>query len=348
MSLAPRLAAVRLLAILAVAAFGLVGRVAQAAPSQQSTAAVMIRGFKFEPAATTVAVGTVVTWTNHDTAPHTATSVTAGKFDTGTIESNQSKSVTLNEAGTFEYLCSIHPQMRGTLTVTAAQAPAPAAQATAAAPAAQATAAAPAPQATAAAPAAAPATDMMLSAALLGGPEEVPNPGDPDGTGTSTVTLKAAGGQVCWDTRVANITLPAAASHIHRGARGVAGPVVVPLTPPGADGRASGCAAVEAGLLNEIGQNPAGFYVNVHTSDFPAGAVRGQLAVGAAAPAPAPAAAPGTPAQLPPTGEAPAPVALPDTGMSDSPASLLAGVALLILLAGLGVSWSVRRRTSTQ
>ncbi|MDQ4075117.1 MAG: cupredoxin domain-containing protein, partial [Chloroflexota bacterium] len=148
MSLAPRLAAVRLLAILAVAAFGLVGRVAQAAPSQQSTAAVMIRGFKYEPAATTVAVGTVVTWTNQDTAPHTATSVTAGKFDTGTIEQNQSKSVTLNEAGTFEYLCSIHPQMRGTLTVTAAQATtAPAPQATAAAPAPQATAAAPAPQA---------------------------------------------------------------------------------------------------------------------------------------------------------------------------------------------------------
>ena len=357
MSLAPRLAAVRLLAILAVAAFGLVGRVAQAAPAQQGTAAVMIRGFKFEPAATTVAVGTVVTWTNQDTAPHTATSVTAGKFDTGTIEQNQSKSVTLNEAGTFEYFCQIHPQMRGTLTVTAAQAPAPAAQATAAAPAAQATAAAPAAQATAAAPAAqapaaqAPAAaapgaaaDMMLSATLLGGPEEVPNPGDPDGTGTSMVTLKAAGGQVCWDTRVANITLPAAASHIHRGARGVAGPVVVPLTPPGADGRASGCAAVEAGLLNEIAQNPAGFYVNVHTSDFPAGAVRGQLAAGAASPAPAR----GAPAQLPPTGEASAPVALPDTGMSDVPGTLLASVALLILLAGLGVSWSVRRRTSTR
>jgi len=368
MSLAPRLAAVRLLAILAVAAFGLVGRVAQAAPAQQGTAAVMIRGFKFEPAATTVAVGTVVTWTNQDTAPHTATSVTAGKFDTGTIEQNQSKSVTLNEAGTFEYFCQIHPQMRGTLTVTAAQAPAPAAQATAAAPAAQATAAAPAAQATAAAPApaaqataaapaaqapaaqataaAAPAAaaDMMLSATLLGGAEEVPNPGDPDGTGTSMVTLKTAGGQVCWDTRVANITMPAAASHIHRGARGVAGPVVVPLTPPGADGRASGCAAVEAGLLNEIAQNPAGFYVNVHTSDFPGGAVRGQLAAGAATPAPAR----GAPAQLPPTGEAPAPVALPDTGMSDGQGTLMVGVALLILLAGLGVSWSVRRRTSTR
>ena len=100
MSLAPRMAVVRIVAILTLAAFGLVGRAAQAAPSQQAAAAVMIQGFAFNPATVTVAVGTVVTWTNHDTATHTATSTTASKFDTGTIEQNQARSVTLNEAGT--------------------------------------------------------------------------------------------------------------------------------------------------------------------------------------------------------------------------------------------------------
>jgi LPXTG-motif cell wall-anchored protein len=313
MSLSPRMAAGRLFTIVALAAFALVGRSAHAAPAQQATAAVMIQGFKFDPATLSVAVGTVVTWTNHDQAPHTATSVVDGKFTTGTIDPGGSKSVTLTEAGTFDYFCQIHPNMKATLTVTAA-------------------AAAPA-------PAPAPAADVMLGATLMGGTNEVPNPGDPDGNGTSMVTLKAATSEVCWDTKVANITLPAAASHIHRGAAGVAGPVVVPFTAPDANGVSSGCAKADPALITEIAQNPAGFYVNVHTSDFPAGAVRGQLAVGAPAPAPAPVPAPAPPAP------APAPVALPDTGMSDS-TGMLAGLGLLILLAGLGLTWSARRRTS--
>lgn len=310
MSPSPRMAFGRMLTVVALAAIALVGRSAHAAPFQQGTAAVMIQGFKFDPATLSVPVGTTVTWTNHDKAPHTATSVVDGKFNTGTIDPDGSKSVTLNEAGTFEYFCQIHPNMKATLTVTAA----------------------------APAPAPAPAADVVLGATLMGGSNEVPNPGDADGTGTSMVTLKASTGEVCWDTKAANITLPAAASHIHRGARGAAGPVVVPFTAPDASGVSSGCAKVDAALITEIAQNPAGFYVNVHTSDFPGGAVRGQLAVGAPAPAPAP-------PQLPVTGEAPTPVALPDTGMRDS-TGMLAGLGLLILLAGLGLTWSARRRAS--
>ena len=49
------------------------------------------------------------------------------------------------------------------------------------------------------------------------------------------------------------------------------------LVTPDADGNVMGCATADRALVKEILQNPAGFYVNVHTSDFPAGAVRGQL-----------------------------------------------------------------------
>ncbi len=118
MPLTPCKALVRLVTIVALVPFVLVGRSAQSAPSHQSTAVVIIQDFRYHPATLTVAVGTVVTWTNRDPVPHTATS-TAGTFDTGPIEQNQSKSVTLNEVGTFEYFCEIHPPMRGTITVTA-------------------------------------------------------------------------------------------------------------------------------------------------------------------------------------------------------------------------------------
>ena len=118
---------------------------------------------------------------------------------------------------------------------------------------------------------------MELSAKLMGGAEEVPNPGDPDGMGTSTVSLNSDSGQVSFTINVSNITLPAAAAHIHEGARGVAGGVVVPLTAPDANGAASGSAAVDAALMQRMMDNPARFYVNVHTTAHPQGAIRSQL-----------------------------------------------------------------------
>jgi hypothetical protein len=115
-----------------------------------------------------------------------------------------------------------------------------------------------------------------LSATLTGA-AEVPGPGDADGTGTAMLRLRLGQGQICHMLSVSNITLPATAAHIHVGAANVAGPVVVPLTTPDADGNVSGCVAADRALVKQILMNPAGYYVNVHTSDFPAGAVRGQL-----------------------------------------------------------------------
>ncbi len=116
--------------------------------------------------------------------------------------------------------------------------------------------------------------------ATLTGAVEVP-PGDPDGSGTATLILNHGQGTLCFELFVENITLPASAAHVHVGPVGAAGPIVVPLTPPDASGRSSGCVDVVnpegVDLIQAIIQHPGLFYVNVHTPDFSAGAVRGQL-----------------------------------------------------------------------
>ena len=110
--------------------------------------------------------------------------------------------------------------------------------------------------------------------AVLSGANEVP-PADPDGSGTAHVTVNPGIGEVCFDISVANIGM-AVASHIHHAPAGVVGPVVVPFTPP--NPTASGCTeGVDRGLALDIVQHPENYYVNVHTPDFPAGAIRGQL-----------------------------------------------------------------------
>lgn len=108
------------------------------------------------------------------------------------------------------------------------------------------------------------------------GAQEVPGPGDPDGTGEAVLQLNPGQREVCFQLTVHDIA-PATASHIHRGAAGVAGPVVVGLTPPPTSGSSSGCVSASRELILEIIQNPEAFYVNVHNAGFPAGAVRGQL-----------------------------------------------------------------------
>ena len=114
--------------------------------------------------------------------------------------------------------------------------------------------------------------------ATLAGVVEGDNPGDPDGAGTASITVDPATGEVCWDL-TATGTEPITQSHIHTGAAGVSGGVLVPLDVDGFTGSSEGCIADQpAAALNSILANPAGFYVNLHTSDFPAGAVRGQLA----------------------------------------------------------------------
>jgi hypothetical protein len=82
---------------------------------------------------------------------------------------------------------------------------------------------------------------------------------------------------VCYSIAVGGLAGTVISAHIHQGAAGTAGPVVVQFMPP-TQGSINGCAAAAHGLLKQIVQDPSGFYVNVHTTpDFPKGAARGQL-----------------------------------------------------------------------
>jgi plastocyanin len=75
---------------------------------------VTISGFAYSPDPVTINVGDTVTWTNDDAQAHTAT---GNGWNTGDLGNGESGSVTFQAAGTFEYMCGIHPAMRGTVVV---------------------------------------------------------------------------------------------------------------------------------------------------------------------------------------------------------------------------------------
>lgn len=109
-----------------------------------------------------------------------------------------------------------------------------------------------------------------LSATLTGA-AEVPGPGDPDGAGTAELTINPGLEQVCWTIETTGLGTFTGA-HIHRGTSDVAGPIVVHLDPA-----APGCTTADRDLLTAILRDPAAYYVNVHTTEFRPGAIRGQL-----------------------------------------------------------------------
>ena len=113
-----------------------------------------------------------------------------------------------------------------------------------------------------------------LTATLTGG-AVVPGPGGPEASGAARVTPDPGAGQVCWDVTVSRVDVPTAA-HLHTAPHAAVGPVTVVLT-AAPSGPASGCAAVPPEVAASVAANPAGFYVDVHTEAFPAGAARGQL-----------------------------------------------------------------------
>ena len=112
-------------------------------------------------------------------------------------------------------------------------------------------------------------------AATLSGAEEVPGPGDPDGSGSAEVTIVDRTDNLCYELAVKGIE-PATAAHIHRGNPGQSGPPVVTLDAP-TDGESNGCLSIDSELVDAIEANPRGFYINVHNAPYPNGAVRGQL-----------------------------------------------------------------------
>jgi CHRD domain len=107
------------------------------------------------------------------------------------------------------------------------------------------------------------------------GTQEVPGPGDQKGSAAATFTLNAEKEEVCFEIQAKDIA-SATLAHIHAGATGVAGPVVISLTAP-AEGSSKGCAPASRAVIQQISQNPENFYLNIHNAEFPKGAVRGQL-----------------------------------------------------------------------
>ena len=112
--------------------------------------------------------------------------------------------------------------------------------------------------------------------ANLSGASEVPR-GNALLSGRATLTIDATTGQVCSQIRT-NVR-GAVAMHIHRGARGVNGPIVVHLNIRSINGPRI-CVAATAAVARSVAANPAGHYVNIHTPAAPGGATRGQLAAG--------------------------------------------------------------------
>ena len=103
--------------------------------------------------------------------------------------------------------------------------------------------------------------------------------GNDDGTGTANLTLNPESGEVCYDISVANIEPPTAA-HIHKGAAGATGSVVVPFEPPPEQGTWQDCVQADPAVVSQIVSEPSAYYVNVHNQPYPAGAVRGQVGSG--------------------------------------------------------------------
>jgi hypothetical protein len=114
-----------------------------------------------------------------------------------------------------------------------------------------------------------------LRASLSGANEST----EGQGTGTARLTVDAKKGRVCFRITLKG-TGPVAAGHIHQGARGKDGPVVVALF-EGATRRPRGCVGADDGVkksvLRAILRKPRNFYVNVHNQKFPGGVARGQL-----------------------------------------------------------------------
>lgn len=122
------------------------------------------------------------------------------------------------------------------------------------------------------------ATAASLKAALSPA-EEVPGPGVKDGVGAALVSV--TGRKVCSELSVTMGEKPLKA-HVHQGAKGQSGPVAVDLMPAFTPGEAAytsnTCVDTSAETAAQLIAGPSGYYVNVHSSTYPDGAMRGQLA----------------------------------------------------------------------
>lgn len=112
----------------------------------------------------------------------------------------------------------------------------------------------------------------------MGGKVEVPaGSGDPDGKGFVAVKVNPSKAKLCFGLEWRGISDPSAA-HIHKAPRGSAGPIKLTLFEGTTSSPIDGCfRGVKVRLLNKLATDPEAFYVNLHNTEFPDGAIRGQL-----------------------------------------------------------------------
>ena len=112
----------------------------------------------------------------------------------------------------------------------------------------------------------------------ISGDQEVPGPGDEDGQASGTLSIDDATNLISWSFTYSNIASPAA-MHIHTGAAGVGGGVLIPLNVEmgGEPGTLVGSTTGDAANVMAILASPSDYYVNIHNADFRPGAIRGQL-----------------------------------------------------------------------
>lgn len=109
----------------------------------------------------------------------------------------------------------------------------------------------------------------------LTGAAVVPGPGEDSTRGTADISVTPGGTQVCYDIAIEDLA-GVTGAHIHEGRAGTAGPVAVALETP-EDGGVEGCAETSSSIVEGLVSGSRAFYLQVHTSDHPDGALRGQI-----------------------------------------------------------------------
>ncbi len=111
--------------------------------------------------------------------------------------------------------------------------------------------------------------------------EDVPGGGDPDGQGSATLDLNPQREEACFTIAWSRLRGEVTALHLHVAARGSEGPHWIDFFNdqrfPGAENKKSGCVPTPRDKINAVISRPADYYLNVHTTAFEKGAIRGQL-----------------------------------------------------------------------
>jgi CHRD domain-containing protein len=171
------------------------------------------------------------------------------------------------------------------------------------------------------------AAPVTLTANMTGD-DEAPQKGPAGATGSATLDVNRENNQLCYTFVTQNLNDPLTGGHIHKGAKGVAGDVLIDLKVTA--GNLKGCVTGEPAKIQALLGDVQGYYVNLHTQANPAGAVRGQLM-----------AAITNPQAAVPESQSAAP-AIARTGPGS--AGLLVAIAFGLLSAGTAVRLGSRRR----